>query len=318
MRHLALAALIAAFAGCGGQNTPTSPSPATTPNQAPSPTTRPAPSSTWKTEGVRLDNAGAGVSGVIADTSTLRLNDGRWRMFVFAGGQYRSAVSVDGLSFTMESGARLPEGLGQIRVLRVPDGRVRAYSTASDGIVSSISSDEGMTFTSESGTRVSASAAGFTTGGAAIVRTRDGTWRMYFSDLPLPGEGVKPHTVRSASSSDLLDWTVDAGVRIGPGAALSGSAEHPGAMANPDGSISLFYFRNETLKLMMATSSDGLTFTSESDTNLSQANGPDPIRLPNGMVRLYYNWGNDAAGAIYSALSSGAFALSRPSSKPAQ
>ena len=36
-----------------------------------------------------------GISGTMADTTTLRLNDGRWRMFLFAGQGYRSAISSD-------------------------------------------------------------------------------------------------------------------------------------------------------------------------------------------------------------------------------
>lgn len=260
----------------------------------------------WTPEGVRLDGASAGFSGVFADTSTIQLNDGRWRMYVFAGNQYRSAISPDGLSFTMEAGARLPEGDGHIRVLRLPDGRIRAYNISQNGIVSSVSTDDGTTFTREAGFRVTGSAIGFTPSGCSIVRLSNGMWRMYFSSLPLPGEGPRAHPVRSATSGDLLNWTVDAGFRIGPGAALTDSAEHPAALENADGSISLFYFRNSTFKMMMSTSRDGLLFTTESDTGISQANDPDVITLSNGRVRMYYNWSEGSAtGRVSSAIYSG-------------
>jgi hypothetical protein len=241
---------------------------------------------------------------VFADTSTIRLTDGRWRMYVFAGGQYRSAISSDGLSFAMESGTRLPEGYGHIRVVRAPDGRIRAYNISGDGIVSSISTDDGVTFTAESGFRVTGSAVGFTPSGCSIVRMSDGTWRMYFSSLPRPGT-LEPHRVRSAFSADMLNWTLDAGVRIGSGATLTGSAEHPGAVANPDGSVSLFYFRNTDFKLMMATARDGVTFSSEIETGVSQANDPDLVPQSDGSVRMYYNWGDDGSGRVLSALYSG-------------
>ena len=52
-----------------------------------------------------------GISGTMADTTTLQLNDAPiWRMFLFAGQGYRSAISSDGLSFTMEGGNRLAQG----------------------------------------------------------------------------------------------------------------------------------------------------------------------------------------------------------------
>lgn len=258
---------------------------------------------TWTVEGVRLDNSAAGVSGVIADTSTIQLRDGGWRMFVYAGGRYRSATSADGLTFTMDAGARLPEGFGHIRVLRLTDGRIRAYSATGDGIASLVSSDEGMTFTREVGLRLSTSTIGFTPSGVSnIVRTREGTWRCYFSDLPRPGEGMKPHKVLSASSADLLTWMLDAGVRIGEGATLTGNAEHPAAIANADGSVSLFYFRNTNFKMLMATAADGLTFTSEFDSGIPNANDPDLVPIGDGSVRMYFNWGNDTSGAVYSAL----------------
>lgn len=287
-------------------STPTSPTPTTTPVTTPS--TTPA-TSTWVSEGARLTNAQVGFSGVLADTSTLQLKDGRWRMFMFTGNQYRSAISSDGLSFTMESGERLPVGNGHIRVLRLADDRVRAYFISRSGISSAVSSDEGVTFVEESGERVNGASFGASQiSGCSIVRTKDGMWRMYFSDLPLPGAGVSVHRIFSAASADLLSWTPDAGVRIGTGATLSGSGEHPAAYANSDGSISLFYFRNSNLTLMSANSADGLTFSTEGSVGLTQANDPDIVRTSSGL-RMYYNWGDNVSGAIYSAVRATADAL---------
>ena len=258
-------------------------------------------SSGWVAEGVRLTNATTGFSGVLADTSTLRLTDGRFRMFMFSGDAYRSAVSSDGLTFTMESGTRLPSGSGHIRVVRLEDGRVRAFYISHGGIASAISSDEGVTFTVE-GDRISASTFGASQlSGCVVVRMSDGRWRMYFSDLPVPGAAVVPLKIYSASSSDMLTWTADTGVRIGPGATLSGSGEHPAAWVNGDGSVTLFYFRNSTLGFLKATAADGLTFASESSVGLSPANDPDVVQLADGSFRMYYNWGDNTSGAIYSA-----------------
>jgi len=300
---ISAAVTVAACGGSGGgASSPTAPS------MVPS---VPSVLQLWSREGIRLDNGIAGYSGVLADTSTIQLTDGRWRMYVFAGGQVRSAISSDGLSFSMESGSRLPEGYGQPRVIRLDNGHLRIFTNGMGGIISAISQDDGLTFTSEDGIRVNASSFGLTelTGPSNIVRASDGRWRMYFSDLPRAGQTLVTHSIHSASSSDLLNWYPDFGTRIGPDAELTGSGEHPAAIANADGSISIFYFRNDTFKLMAATSNDGLIFATESDTGLSsqgdQANDPDLVRISGGMVRMYYNEGNEMGGRVRSAVHSG-------------
>lgn len=301
--------LVILATGCGGSSSPTVPTPTPSPTPAPAPT-----ASTWVAEGTRLTNAVVGFSGVLADTSSILLANGSWRMFYYAGGQYRSAVSTDGLAFTIEAGARLPVGDGQSRALKLDDGRVRIYFISSGGISSAISSDEGLTFTPESGARVTAGAAGLSALSGPGLARKNGQWRMYFSDLPLPGT-VTAHKVLSATSSDLLSWTMDAGVRIGAGATLTGSAEHPSAIANSDGSISIFYFRNSGGLsgggLLTATSTDGLTFTTEIATGIAQGNDPDVVSLGGGSLRMYYNWGDDSSGTIYSARGTAASSVSQ-------
>lgn len=255
----------------------------------------------WTTEGVRLTNADIGFSGALADTSSIRLADGRWRMFYVGGGQYRSATSSDGLSFAVESGARLPIGAGQSRALKLDDGRVRIFASTPSGIISYISSDEGLTFTQESGTRVSGSF-----GGVSIVR-QNGLWRMYMSDRSVTSSPT-PVRVLSATSSDLLTWNMDGGVRLGAGATITGSSDHPGAVVNSNGTISLYYFRYSTggvlFSMYTSTSTDGLTFTSEASMRtlgLGDGADPDIIALSDGSQRMYYNWGDDNFGVIYSA-----------------
>jgi hypothetical protein len=301
-RSPALLALILCFAvvtlscGGGGGGTPTAPSSGTTPpppGGSPSP---PATTQSWTAEGTLFTNATAGISGTMADTTTLRLNDGRWRMFLFAGQGYRSAISSDGLAWTMEAGQRLPNGNGQSRVVRLDDGRVRMYHISQGGISSSISTDEGLTFTLE-GQRISASAAGLgQLSGPGIARTSDGRWRMYFTELDVPGAAVVPLPMKSAWSTDLLTWTMDPGVRVGPGATLSGSAAHPAAITNSNGSVTVYFFRNADLRLYAATSADGVAFTSEVAV-FSDAADPDVVALPGGGLRMYYNWFVPSTGA---------------------
>ncbi len=284
-----------------------------------------APENRWVEEGIRLDNDRVGYSGVIADTSSIKLSggadDGNVRMYLFTGGAIRSVIMTPGVPtlVRVESGTRLPEGYGQPRVIELDDGRFRLFATGADGIRSAIS-DDGISFVVEDGLRVSAESVGATslTGPSNIVKTADGKWRMYFSELPVPSGEPTPtadpipgqlnlttHNIFSASSDDLFTWEVDEGVRIGTGATLTGSGEHPAAIANADGSVSIFYFRNNTKRLMVATSDNGLSFSTETDTGLStdalMANDPDVLRDGDGTVRIIYNHGTDVGGWIYSA-----------------
>jgi len=255
-------------------------------------------------EGVLLTDEAAGFPNtVIADVSALRLNDGRWRLFFEVGRAVRSAISDDGVMLKMEPGERLASGIIQVRALRLDDGRVRIFFVDQGGIYSAISKNEGLTFTVEPGVRLTATAAGLSTiSGPGIVKLSDGRWRMYISEgpgRPTPGEAWPVRKVVSAVSSDLLTWTMDPGVRIGAGAVVSGDANHPSALVNGDGSISLFYNRYfPDNGLLTSTSSDGLTFISEAFIlpSAQPLGDPDVVRLPDGGLRVYFGKGEEPFG----------------------
>ena len=204
------------------------------------------------------------------------------------------------------------------------DGRVRLFVSGGGGISSLTSADDGMTFTLDPGLRIRAADVGVTSFvGASVVKMKTGGWRMYFSDMN--PSSVNPTTgfitlgvdrVFSAFSTDLLTWTIDPGLRAGPGSAIANalSATHPASIANDDGSVTLIYFRNVTRGFYASTSTDGLNFTREVATPFSSTTaghstwstiGPGNdaflMRLNTGEVRMYYNWGNDTGGAIYTA-----------------
>lgn len=238
----------------------------------------------------------------VADATGALLPDGRVRLYMYA--QNRGIVSAisltsEGASFTPESGTRLPDGSGMPRVVPNPSGGWRLYFASGDGIKSAVSAD-GLTFTIERGFRVTTEAAGFTettvsaTTGPTLIRLTDGRYRMYFSDLPRPGDPPGGHRIKSAGSSDQLSWTVEPGIRLGPGAAvLTESAEHPFALANPDGSTTLYYGKftggggSSPEGLYHSTSADGLTFELER-YDVFFGNDPDVLRLSDGTVALYY------------------------------
>jgi len=238
----------------------------------------------------------------VADATAAALPDGRVRLYMFAQGKgIVSAVSVtaQGASFVPEPGTRLPDGSGMPRVVANPAGGWRLYFISGGGIRSAVSTD-GVTFTVESGFRITREAAGFTgttvsdTSGATVIRRADGRYRMYFSDLPRPGDPPGGHRIKSAVSTDQLTWTVEPGIRIGPGApVLTESAEHPFALANANGSVTLYYGRftgpgsASPEGLYESTSIDGLTFDRET-YDLFFGNDPDVLRLADGTLAVYY------------------------------
>ncbi|OFW39734.1 MAG: hypothetical protein A3F70_01710 [Acidobacteria bacterium RIFCSPLOWO2_12_FULL_67_14] len=107
--------------------------------------------------GARLPD-GAGMPRVVVNPA------GGWRLFYISESSIRSAVSADGLIFTIEPGFRM---------------------TAEAA---------GFSSTTKTGA----------TGGATIVRLADGRYRMYFSDLSRPGDPPGGHLVKSAVSTDQL------------------------------------------------------------------------------------------------------------------
>lgn len=249
----------------------------------------------------------------VADVSALRLEAGRIRLFVFVHEQgLRTATSTgsDGLAFRVEAGFPYSQrGAGMPRVVRLEDGRIRLFFIEADGIKSAISED-GVAFTMEPGFRVTREQAGFgdAMSGATVVALPDATFRMYFSDLPRPGEGPGGHAIKSAVSTDMLEWTMEDGVRIGVGApTLTASAEHPFALAHPDGSVTLYYAHYEgpgsglREGLYRATSTDGLAFETE-EFLIAWANDPDVLRQPDGTLLVYYGtFSADVGGTIRAA-----------------
>ncbi len=245
---------------------------------------------------------GVAAGQVLADTSAVRLADGRVRMYTFAQGLgVVSAVSLtaEGVSFVPEPGARMPDGSGMPRAFALAGGGWRLFYTSGNGIRSAISTD-GLTFTAEPGFRITAEAAGFSdttvaaTSGATVMQLADGRYRMYFSDLPRPGDPPGGHRIKSALSTDQLAWTMEAGVRVGPGATvLTESAEHPFVLPNPDGSVTLYYGKfggpgsASPEGVYQSTSVDGLTFTQET-LAVYFGNDPDALRLVDGTLVLYY------------------------------
>lgn len=270
---------------------------------------------------VVMDAAKMGVEAgsSIADSTAVVLPDGRVRMYFQylakdrSRGAHYSAISPDGVSFTLEPGARMGDNEWQdewwgphIKAIWLSDGRLRIYkgatpaNDANAGIISYASSD-GLTFTKEEGFRVTPSAAGMTRlSHLTIVTASDGRYRGYFSNMPEQGP-TSTRLVKSATSTDFLTWTMDSGVRAGTGA-TDYSAEQPHALQRGDGCATLFYFsvayRGGVLavpELRYSTAPDGLTFSRDYSLRVN-GNGPDIVRMNDGAYLLYYDAGNETQG----------------------
>ena len=108
--------------------------------------------------------------------------------------------------------------------------------------------------------------------------------------------------MKSATSPDQLAWTMDPGVRIGPGAPfLDQNATDPFVMANADGSVTVWYFVQVasgssfqgTSGLYASSSTDGLEFQTSTLTGIPGGN-PNVIVRADG-ARLMYLSSSDAA-----------------------
>ena len=246
----------------------------------------------------------------LADTSAVLLPDGRVRMYMFAQDRgIVSAISVSpaGDAFIPEAGERLPDGNGMPRVVAAPTGGWRMFFISQSGVRSAVSTD-GLNFAIEPGFRITAEAAGVATStagavsGVTVIQLADGRYRMYFGDLPLAGGSPGGHWIKSAVSIDQLIWTVEEGVRLGAGApALTDSAEHPFALANPDGTMTLYYGKftgpgsASAEGVYESTSADGLTFDTET-YDIVFGNDPDALRLADGSLVVYYGQFDSAVG----------------------
>lgn len=248
---------------------------------------------------------GVAVGQPLADPTATVLDDGQIRLYAYAQGiGIVSAISIDGRTFSEEPGIRIPgTEAGQPRVVRLPDGRWRMYVSKVKEIVS-FTSDDGLVFNRDPGDRLSARAAGLAAiSSPAIIEYEPGHWRMYYSTLAIPGTGPGGKRSGSATSTDLLDWVVDPGWRLGEGSPhLVDSAEHPFPVAGDDGSISLFYGKFRASSdgppdgLYRAVSTDGLTFTEETYTGLYFGNDPEVLSLPSGDRVIYYGDFDPAVG----------------------
>ena len=183
----------------------------------------------WMPEpGVRLSAAegGAGKFRVVSSEVVPRADSsGGLRMYYECceGPQakqncIRSAVSEDGLRWTVEPDSRLEfngHNLTAPRILFFPDGRCRLFCCQQGkGIISAVSDDGGLTFLPEAGIRI-VSGGNFdrlTAFAPEILRLPTGGYRMYYAGY---GSATRAD-ILTAVSDDGLAWQKDARPVLSP------------------------------------------------------------------------------------------------------
>lgn len=168
----------------------------------------------------------------------------------------------DGIMFT-------DPRINNIDIIKIADGRYRAFYHDGPSDVKSAISTDGKNFTLEPGARIN--------GGVmpSLVQLDDGRWRMYYAS---GGE------LKSAVSQNGLDFSEEPGARLakgGPNDLDRYGVVHPRVLRLPDGSYRLYYdgqFREGMgpfWRIMSARSQDGLTWVKDSGSRIGVDTDPN-------------------------------------------
>jgi len=254
------------------------------------------------------DNVSLGISGVSPEA--ILLSDDSVRLYVTDMG-IKIYKSSDGLNFTEET-ASPPQGGADPTLIELSDGTYRMYYRDMPGqletICTAISSD-GLNWTRESNTWISNTSGGEAWGVPDSVELPDGRIRLYWVDTP-PGCPDPPNgyeVIKSAISSNGLTFTEESGYRT------EGGYVDPYILVAEEGNwIGLFSLMLPDLKPMkmyIGTSTDGLTWSIESNSIISVSGGhaidPTAVPLGDGSYRVYYGSVLDEGPDVNSLLKSG-------------
>ena len=148
------------------------------------------------------------------------LGDGRFRMYYFPDAtsvEIRSAISSNGLNWTVEAGVRYSEpNIGGVRATALPAGGYRLYFLTTTGLGSAMSSD-GLTFVGEGPVTTNPASDGSFSWGPSAAIFLDGAFHMVLTkNLSTTSE------LWHATSSDGRTFTVDKDVlAVNPGVPIN-------------------------------------------------------------------------------------------------
>lgn len=223
----------------------------------------------------------------VADATAFRLPDGRVRLFVFVnspsgtpGLRVATSTTKAGTEFRADAFDPFPgRPVGQPRAFPLGGNRLQLFFVEAGTISTATSADGGQTFAVQ-GPVITTEQAGFEPGGLTVVKHK-GVYRGYFSNLEKPGERAE-RVMRTATSTDLITWTV--GPRV-----VTGGGSHPFAVTDKKGRIALYYAadRGNTYGIWVSTSTDGVTFGKEKLV-IPQGGDPDIISAGKKTSLMYY------------------------------
>jgi len=198
---------------------------------------------TWEAiDCVRIDGE---FNGDAVDPDVVRLPDGRYRLFFYEGfftvpvpqnepeHPIFSAISEDGLNFSLERQLVAIEAVTDPSAARLPDGSwLLALPQQADTLV--LPSADGYSFDSAAPVRVSPG------GVPELAVLPDGRVRLYYNS----GGGIGSYL----SSDSGKTWQAESGLRIEKPAADDKIVADPSLLPLPDGSYALYYKIAEVMK----------------------------------------------------------------------
>jgi hypothetical protein len=159
-------------------------------------------------------------------------------------------------------------------VLRLPDGRYRMYGNydTARGLIDSWISQDGIVFEKEPGSRLT----GFGIIWPSVVILPDGRFRMYYTDQSNPTGSGGAISIKSAISTDGLNFIVEDGQRLtylGSGYESEGIIR-PKVILLGNDTYRMYYsaIGNDVNRVMSAISSDGLNWVREQGIRIDPQN----------------------------------------------
>ncbi len=194
------------------------------------------------TDGMNFEKVGVVISDGASNPAIIELNN-EYRMIYENNRKLYSAISSDGFNWVKEEGVRLwdyGDGKpGEIftsvpDIMRLDGGKLRMYYARGATSATAVSNDEGVTWTKETNLDFKRIAVD-----PDIVRLEDGSYKLFFTTFDSEW-GVGDQYVMSANSADGINFKLDEGKRVQPGAGKTMVVD-PDVVKLPDGRYRMYY-----------------------------------------------------------------------------
>jgi len=247
-----------------------------------------------------------------ADPSVIKMPDGSYFMYLDKFGQkgsgYFVLTSKDAVEWKEKTGIIFP-GVATGRAFLTDKG-VRFYyptptprspSEPASNLISSFAED-GINFRKDNGVRIQPRQ-GYYISGPAIIRLKDGAYRMFFDESDIQSGNIQKAEIYGASSNDGLDWKRDEKPTIvAEDDVETGNIKqvlHPFVVEWQNGYLMLY---NSHTRVFAAYSNDGFEWQKLGNTGLTGAD-VNAIALPDGSFRVYFGRFSEAtSGEVYTAI----------------